>query len=89
MSPDGIVRVRGENWSATSLNGEIAAGGAVQVVNVIGVRLQVWGEENMADRHLTGPAAEPPGVAAPPAPRDSASVIERSSNEPGTGGVLQ
>jgi membrane protein implicated in regulation of membrane protease activity len=50
LEPDGVVRVRGETWSATSLNGNLPAGGRVQVVAVKGVRLEVWGEAELADR---------------------------------------
>lgn len=58
LSPEGIVRVRGEQWSAVSLNGHVAAGTPVQVIRVAGVRLEVWGEEREplaageADRQL-------------------------------------
>ncbi len=45
LAPDGIVRIRGENWSSTSLNGTVRAGSPVQVVKAAGVRLLVWGEE--------------------------------------------
>jgi membrane-bound ClpP family serine protease len=45
LHPDGIVRVRGENWSATCLNGTAEAGQQVQVVEATGVRLGVWSEE--------------------------------------------
>jgi membrane-bound ClpP family serine protease len=45
LSPEGIVRVRGEDWSARSLNGIVHAGEAIQVINAVGVRLEVWGEE--------------------------------------------
>jgi membrane-bound ClpP family serine protease len=45
LTPEGIVRVRGEEWSAVSLNGRIAAGTRVQAISVAGVRLEVWGEE--------------------------------------------
>lgn len=48
LNPDGVVRVGGEEWTALSLNGPIAAGTAVQVINVRGVRLEVWGEDNSA-----------------------------------------
>lgn len=43
LTPDGIVRVRGEQWSATCVNGSVAAGSPVQVLSS-GVRLEVWGE---------------------------------------------
>ena len=45
LAPEGIVRIRGENWSSTSLNGTVRAGGSVQVVKAFGVRLSVWGDE--------------------------------------------
>ena len=45
LKPEGIVRVRGETWSATSLNGEQPAGTLIQVISVRGIRLEVWGEE--------------------------------------------
>jgi membrane-bound serine protease (ClpP class) len=45
LTPEGIVRVRGEQWSAVSLNGTVRAGTRVQVLRVAGVRLEVWGED--------------------------------------------
>jgi membrane-bound serine protease (ClpP class) len=45
LDPNGTVRVHGEDWSATSVNGPVRAGTAVQVLRVKGVRLEVWGEE--------------------------------------------
>ena len=45
LAPDGIVRVRGEEWTASSANGNLPAGTPVQVVSVEGVRLVVWGED--------------------------------------------
>ena len=45
LVPDGLVRVGGETWSATSLNGHVATGGTVQVIEAGGVRLKVWGED--------------------------------------------
>jgi membrane-bound ClpP family serine protease len=44
LVPAGVVRVRGENWSATSLNGTVSSGQTVQVIEA-GVRLAVWAEE--------------------------------------------
>lgn len=44
LEPDGIVRVRGETWSATSMNGAVAPGTTVQILRASGVRLEVWGE---------------------------------------------
>jgi membrane-bound ClpP family serine protease len=45
LAPDGIVRVRGEQWSAHCVNGTVAAGTRVQVLQASGVHLEVWGEE--------------------------------------------
>jgi membrane-bound ClpP family serine protease len=50
LDPDGTVKVRGEVWSARSLNGTVRAGTAVQVINARGVRLEVWGEDGLSDR---------------------------------------
>jgi membrane-bound ClpP family serine protease len=45
LSPEGVVRVRGEQWSAVSVNGEVRRGDRVRVVNVSGLRLEVWRED--------------------------------------------
>ena len=45
LAPDGIVRVRGEQWSAISVNGTAPGGSPVQVLRATGVRLEVWSEE--------------------------------------------
>jgi membrane-bound ClpP family serine protease len=45
LTPQGVVRVRGEEWSATSLNGNVPAGSRIQVLRG-GVRLEVWGERS-------------------------------------------
>ena len=44
LTPDGLVRVRGEQWHATSVNGIARAGSRVQVLRRSGVRLEVWAE---------------------------------------------
>src|ERR1700722_17724065 len=46
LDPDGIVRVRSEAWSATSLNGKITKGQTVQIIEVTGIHLGVWGEDS-------------------------------------------
>lgn len=48
LRPEGVVRVRGEEWSAVSVNGEFPAGTRVQVLRA-GVRLEVWGERSEAE----------------------------------------
>jgi membrane-bound ClpP family serine protease len=45
LAPTGIVRVRGEQWSALAVNGTVRAGGRVQVLRTNGIRVEVWGEE--------------------------------------------
>jgi membrane-bound ClpP family serine protease len=46
LVPEGIVRVRGEQWSAVSVNGTVPSGTPVQVIRAAGVRLEVWGEDS-------------------------------------------
>ena len=45
LVPEGIVRIRGEQWTAASVNGTVKSGTRVQVLRADGVRLEVWGEE--------------------------------------------
>jgi membrane-bound ClpP family serine protease len=45
LAPEGIVRVRGEQWTALSVNGTVPSGSRVQVLRAAGVRLEVWGED--------------------------------------------
>jgi membrane protein implicated in regulation of membrane protease activity len=45
LAPDGLVRIRGEQWHATSVNGIARAGTRVQVLRVSGLHLEVWAEE--------------------------------------------
>lgn len=47
LTPEGIVRIRGEQWSAVCVNGTVPAGSPVQVLRS-GVRLEVWGEHQPA-----------------------------------------
>jgi membrane-bound ClpP family serine protease len=54
LDPVGVVRVRGENWTATSLNGRIDEGARVQVIGTEGIRLTVWGEHALSQ---SGPGA--------------------------------
>ena len=44
LAPGGIIRIRGEEWSATSVNGTARQGSVVQVLRAVGVRLEVWSE---------------------------------------------
>jgi membrane-bound ClpP family serine protease len=45
LAPDGLVRVHGEQWHATSVNGTARAGTRVQVLRRSGLHLEVWAEE--------------------------------------------
>jgi membrane protein implicated in regulation of membrane protease activity len=45
LVPDGIIRIRGEEWSAISVNGSARRDTRVQVLRATGVRLEVWSEE--------------------------------------------
>lgn len=57
LTPEGIVRVRGEEWSATCVNGRLAAGSRIQVLQG-GVRLEVWGEpQDAGSAELGGTSA--------------------------------
>jgi membrane-bound ClpP family serine protease len=47
LDPFGIVRVRGEDWSAEAINPPVRRGTKVQVVGRGGVRLDVWGEDSI------------------------------------------
>ena len=44
LTPVGVVRVGGENWSAESVSGTLPAGAPVHVLAARGVRLEVWSE---------------------------------------------
>ena len=44
LAPSGIIRIRGEEWSAVSVNGTARRGSPVQVLRAAGVRLEVWSE---------------------------------------------
>jgi membrane-bound ClpP family serine protease len=73
LSPNGIVRVNGENWSAVALNGDVPAGSPVEVLRVSGVRLEVWSDEAVgpAGGHVFDAALPSEGVFdEAPAPSD-------------------
>jgi hypothetical protein len=63
LSPSGIVRVNGENWSAVATNGTVRSGTPVQVLRIDGIRLEVWGEktvpEDIRDVELEAEASRP------------------------------
>jgi membrane-bound ClpP family serine protease len=44
LTPEGVVRVRGEQWTAVAANGSVPAGGKVRVLGVDGMKLEVWGD---------------------------------------------
>lgn len=58
LTPEGIVTVAGEQWTAISLNGPVPAGAHVQVISSKGVRLEVWGE----DERVLAPGQSEEGV---------------------------
>jgi membrane-bound ClpP family serine protease len=45
LEPGGIIRIRGEEWSAISVNGPAPRDTRVQVLRATGVRLEVWSED--------------------------------------------
>lgn len=57
LVPEGIVRVRGEDWSAVCVNGPVRAGTRIQVLRE-GVRLEVWGERSEATEETHETAEE-------------------------------
>ena len=61
LAPEGIVSVRGEQWSARSLNGHVRAGGRVQVIRVSGIHLEVWAEEPEPEPNDGAPKLETGG----------------------------
>lgn len=48
LTPAGVVRVLGEDWSAVAANGSAPAGTLVQVLGARGVRLEVWADQAAA-----------------------------------------
>lgn len=79
LDPTGVVRVRGENWSATSLNGPVEDGATVQVISVDGIRLNVWREDASA---LAAPGAPADLGAATGSPVTAAPGAKRSDAGP-------
>jgi membrane-bound ClpP family serine protease len=62
LDPDGIVKVRGETWSATAMNRPVPAGSRIQVIEASGVRLGVWCEDDelsAPDRELGWRSKDP------------------------------
>jgi membrane-bound ClpP family serine protease len=59
LTPQGTVRVRGETWSATSVNGTVRAGTPIAVIDIEGVHLRVWGEKIEETEEII--AADPKG----------------------------
>jgi membrane-bound ClpP family serine protease len=53
LTPAGIVRIGGENWSARSVSGPLQEGAPVHVLGVRGVRLDVWSEVGTVTDHTT------------------------------------
>jgi membrane-bound ClpP family serine protease len=51
LAPAGIIRIRGEEWSAISVNGTAQRGTQVQVLRATGIRLEVWSEGEEAEKN--------------------------------------
>lgn len=45
LDPVGVVYVKGESWTAESVNGRVPAGAEVRVVSNEGMRLRVWSDQ--------------------------------------------
>ncbi|MGA2529389.1 MAG: NfeD family protein [Acidimicrobiales bacterium] len=77
LSPGGIVRVNGEDWSAVSMNGTVQAGSPVHVLRVAGVHLEVWSDEALENTEVAEIDLEASdkavGVEEAPSSRDSPS----------------
>jgi membrane-bound serine protease (ClpP class) len=56
LMPEGVVRVRGEEWTATAANGNAPTGSRVHVMSVEGMRLEVWVERAEAAESEHAPA---------------------------------
>ena len=54
LDPIGVVRVKGESWTAESVNGRVPAGAAIRVVSSDGVKLRVWSDEAEPAHRLEG-----------------------------------
>ena len=74
LGPEGIVSVRGEQWTAVSLNGDVVAGTPVQVITASGVRLEVWGETNSALGPLPRDLPDAAEIRDTASPRDTAVI---------------
>jgi len=81
LTPEGIVRVNGENWSAVAVNGSVPTGTKVQVVRVAGVRLEVWGDETRPNGdHELEVTTSPDGLAAADPPSSPAEVTNEGGS---------
>jgi membrane-bound ClpP family serine protease len=45
LDPVGVVQVKGESWTAESVNGRVPPGAEVRVVSSEGVKLRVWSDQ--------------------------------------------
>lgn len=55
LTPEGVVRVRGEQWTAVATNGPVPAGAKVHVMGIDGMRLEVFAEPAAGDRDVASP----------------------------------
>ena len=54
LDPIGGVQVKGESWTAESVNGRVPAGAEVRVVSHEGMKLRVWSDEAEPAARLEG-----------------------------------
>ncbi len=60
LTPQGVVQVASESWSAVSLSGPLLAGTSVHVAGIDGVRLAVWSDAGtVPDERTLGNEEEP------------------------------
>ena len=53
LTPDGLVKIRGELWAATAINGNIVNGRNVTVVSQIGLKLVVRESDQSRQQNIT------------------------------------
>ena len=54
LDPVGVVQVKGESWTAESVNGRVPAGADVRVVSNEGMKLRVWSDQAEPAPRLEG-----------------------------------
>ena len=54
LDPVGVVQMKGESWTAESVNGRVPAGAEVRVVSTDGMKLRVWSDQAEGAARLEG-----------------------------------